>query len=496
MLLCPYSFVNGQDNLSLKDFTVLNEHADSMMKNYLTALVDRQFSARDSLLASLRSAKDWDRRSQTIRDSMVSWTGPFPERTPLNARITGRLERGDYIVEKILFESRPNFFVSANLYLPKKVSFPRPAVLNVLGHFPEGKAADIVQRLSIAQAKNGFIALTIDCLGQGERQISDYSSVSTATGNAHQIIGTQAFISGTNVFNFMVWDALRAIDYLATRPEVDSKKISITGHSGGGMMSTYILPFEDRIAVSVPACNPNTWSYRVHANLAADHEQVFFGAFASAIDPRGDPLFTQVPKPLLINATTDDPLNPPRGVWELSKWLFRSYSAHDVPEKFNTSMVKAAHDYNQEQREVTNSWMLRWTGGNASNLLEENTAIEKEQDLWAARHGSVYNESGSRKPQELVLDYLAKHKAAWKSVETQHGLQEHKTEMAKLIKAVLHTNLDNTSVVKYDLKASRQGGRYHDSSVCTNARRRDSITRNLVGVKSKKFETRCDLIPK
>ncbi len=144
MLLCPYSFVNGQDNLSLKDFTVLNEHADSMMKNYLTALVDRQFSARDSLLASLRSAKDWDRRSQTIRDSMVSWTGPFPERTPLNARITGRLERGDYIVEKILFESRPNFFVSANLYLPKKISFPRPAVLNVLGHFPEGKAADMI----------------------------------------------------------------------------------------------------------------------------------------------------------------------------------------------------------------------------------------------------------------------------------------------------------------------------------------------------------------
>ncbi len=279
MLLYPYSFVNGQDNLSPKDITVLNEHADSMMKNYLTALVDRQFSARDSLLASLKSAKDWDRRSQTIRDSMVSWTGPFPERTPLNARITGRLERVDYIVEKILFESRPNFFVSANLYLPKKVSFPRPAVLNVLGHFPEGKAADIVQRLSIAQARNGFVALTIDCLGQGERQISDYTSLSTAPGNAHQIIGTQAFISGTHLFNFMVWDAIRAIDYLTTRPEVDAKKIGITGHSGGGMMSTYILPFEDRIAVSVPACNPNTWSYRVHANLAADHEQVFFWGF-------------------------------------------------------------------------------------------------------------------------------------------------------------------------------------------------------------------------
>lgn len=190
-----------------------------MMKNYLTDLVDRQFSARDSLLALLKSAKDWGLRSQTIRDSMISWTGPFPERTPLNARITGRLERKEYIIEKIIFESRPNFLVSANLYLPKNFSFPRPSVLNVLGHLQEGKAADIVQKLSISQAKKGFVALTIDCMGQGERQTYGIGASGT-----HGIIGIQAFISGTHVFNFMVWDAIRAIDYLVTRPEVDAEK--------------------------------------------------------------------------------------------------------------------------------------------------------------------------------------------------------------------------------------------------------------------------------
>jgi hypothetical protein len=298
MLLCPYNFVYGQDHLTLEDVTVLKEPADMMMRSYLTNLVDRQFSARESLLASLKSAGDWDMRSQTIRDSMVSWTGPFPERNPLNARITGRIERKEYIVENIIFESRPNFFVSANLYLPKNIFFPRPAVLNVIGHFQEGKTNHIVQKLSIAQARNGFIALTIDGLGQGERQIYGVQQ-----SGSHGIIGTQAFISGTHLFNFMVWDAIRAIDYLVSRPEVDAEKIGITGHSGGGMMSTYILPFEERIAVSVPTCNPNTWSYRVHANLAADHEQVFFGAFGGAIDPRGDPLFAQVPKPLLISVS-------------------------------------------------------------------------------------------------------------------------------------------------------------------------------------------------
>jgi len=176
ILFYIYGFVYGQDNLSLRDITVLNKPADNMMKNYLTNLVDRQFSARDSLLSTLRTAQDWDLRSQTIRDSMVSWTGSFPDRTPLNARITGRLDRKEYIIEKILFESRPNFLVSANLYLPKNVSFPRPAVLNVIGHSINGKATDKVQIRSIIQAKRGFVVLTMDCLGQGERQVADYAS--------------------------------------------------------------------------------------------------------------------------------------------------------------------------------------------------------------------------------------------------------------------------------------------------------------------------------
>ena len=382
---------------------------------------------------------------------------PFLKRTPLNTRITGRLDRGDYVIEKIIFESRPDYLVSANLYIPKNLSFPRPAVLNVIGHSPNGKAAEIVQMRSISQAKKGFVALTIDCMGQGERQIDDPSTWTRSPGYTHQIIGTQAFISGTNVFNLMVWDAIRAIDYLVSRPEVDADNISITGCSGGGMMTTYILPFETRLKVAVPACNPNTWSYRAHAGLSADHEQIFFGCFESAIDPRGDPLFTLVPKPLLIDATTDDNLNPARGVWDLSTWLFKSYSAHGVPEKFSTTMVEAGHGYNKEQREIAYSWMLRWTGGDPSDFWEEDIAIEKEEDLWVARDGNVYNESGSRKPQELVLDYLTKHKAKWGSVNTQKALNVHKTDMAKLIKSELHTNLDNI-MVEGNLEEYRQVG--------------------------------------
>jgi len=176
------------------------------------------------------------------------------------------------------------------------------------------------------------------------------------------------------------------------------------------MMTTYLLAFEPRIAVAVPACNPCTWSHRVHANLSTDHEQVFFGAFAAGIDPRGDPLFCQAPKPLLIDATSEDNLNPPSGVWELSTWLYKAYSAHGAPHKFQTSMVEAPHGYNREQREVAYAWMLQWTGGDASDFQEEDFPVEKEADTWCTSDGNVYREPRSRSPHDLVIEYFQNHR--------------------------------------------------------------------------------------
>ncbi|MHC4582324.1 MAG: alpha/beta hydrolase family protein, partial [Planctomycetota bacterium] len=400
----------GEEFLSPADFRVLDRPANTMMRDYLTAIVDEQFAKRAALLAGLKTAEDWDRHAAFIRKSMAAWTGPLPERTPLKARVTGIISRDRYRLEKILFESRPDFLVSANLYLPRNCSPPHPAVLNVIGHSPAGKATEKVQRRAIAQARKGFVALVIDCIGQGERQVAEYAKVHSPPGNAHQIVGTQAFIAGTHVFNFMVWDAVRAVDYLVSRPEVDPKRIACTGCSGGGMMTTYILAFEPRIAIAVPACNPCTWSHRVHANLATDHEQVFFGAFAAGVDPRGDPLFCQVPKPLLISATTDDNLNPSSGVWELSTWLYRAYSAHGELHRFQTSMVKAPHGYDKQQREVAYAWMLQWAGGDASDFREEDFAVEREADTWCTTDGNVYRQAKSRVPHDLVLEYLKTHR--------------------------------------------------------------------------------------
>jgi len=426
----------GQGVLTPKDLTVLKDPPAKMMKSYLTALVDEQFARRNAELAKLETARDWERHAESIRESMSAWTGPFPSRTPLNVRVTGTVERPEYSMLKILFESRPGFLVSANLHLPKGYDGRRPAVLNVIGHSPAGKATDKVQRRGIAQARKGFVALTIDALGQGERQVSEYSRFGRPPGNAHQIIGTQAFLAGTHVFQIMVWDVIRAVDYLVSRPDVDPERIACTGCSGGGMMTTYVLPFEPRIKVAVPACNPNTWSHRVHANLATDHEQVFFGAFAAGIDPRGDPLFCHVPKPLLINATSEDTLNPTDGVWELNAWLDKAYAAHGKPEQFETTMIQAPHGYNLEQREIAYAWMLKWSGGNANDNREGDFPIEDERDTWCTPEGNVYAGGQSRQPHALVLQHLQKHRASWPSVRSEQELAKHKTRLQGLIQKV------------------------------------------------------------
>jgi dienelactone hydrolase len=255
----------------------------------------------------------------------------------------------------------------------------------------------------------------------------------------------------------MAWDVIRAIDYLETRPEVDRENICITGCSGGGMMSTYILPFEDRIKVAVPACNPNTWAPRYYGGWGTDSEQCFFGAFRSAIDPRGDPLFAHVPKPLMINATTDDG-NPARGVWELSTWLYKSYAAHGAPDRFTTTMVKAPHGYNLEQREFAYAWMMRWTGIDHADFWEGDLPVEKDRDLWATGSGNVYDEPGSRKPRDLVLDHLRENGAAWGPVTTEEALVTHKSRMVQLIKNVLHTELDHIRCQGKLLESRHAGG--------------------------------------
>ncbi len=191
------------------------------------------------------SAEGWKYRRPQVDAALRQAIGlaVFPPRTPLKPRSVAIHDLGDYTVENIIFESRPGFPVTANLYRSKdSIERERPAILCPIGHILDhGKASAEPQSRCIKLARMGFIVLVYDAIGHGERLIP---------GNIHHEAQYALLPLGETIAGWMVWDSIRAIDYLVSLPEVDSDRIGITGNSGGGLNALYTAALDPRVAVS------------------------------------------------------------------------------------------------------------------------------------------------------------------------------------------------------------------------------------------------------
>ncbi len=189
-----------------------------------------------------------------IQTKVWECIGGKPENTPLNAVVTGIIEREKYRIEKLVFESQPGFFVTAHLYLPKSGAKPCPAILAPLGHYPEGKVARSYQTVFQNLARKGYAVLAFDPPGQGERlQYLDHSgskSLYMPTGE-HDRFGWPALLVGSSAAQIEAWDGIRAVDYLVSRPEIDTTRIGCCGHSGGGTQAMFLCALEPRIKAAV-----------------------------------------------------------------------------------------------------------------------------------------------------------------------------------------------------------------------------------------------------
>jgi len=194
---------------------------------------------------------DWQQHCEGVRARFRASLGPLPERTPLNAQVTGRLERDGYTVEKLLLESQPGFYVTANLYLPVPGRFPAPAILNPVGHWRHGKAEDLVQARGIGLARHGYVALIYDPIGQEERSQERESvqrrNPQPAATRQHAAAGLPCTLIGQTIINHILWDGVRMLDYLESRPEVDATRIGCTGASGGGYQTMFLNALDPRI---------------------------------------------------------------------------------------------------------------------------------------------------------------------------------------------------------------------------------------------------------
>ena len=216
----------------------MSAHAeDPPLAEYFRAEVAK-IAARP--LDGIESAKDWKERRPELQRRFFEMLGlwPLPEKTALQVKITGTVERPDFVIEKIFYQSRPGLYVTANLYRPKKVEHPLPAILYVCGHFDVKKNGVIYgckahyQHHPAWYAANGYVCLVLDTLQLGELPGEHHG---TFHGNEWWWQSRGYTPAGVEA-----WNAIRGIDYLISRPEVDKNKIGVTGRSGGGATSWWV----------------------------------------------------------------------------------------------------------------------------------------------------------------------------------------------------------------------------------------------------------------
>ncbi len=218
-----------------------------------------QEAQRRARFAAIVSKADLDALQASLRETFLRLLDGFPEKTGAPpVRKTGTIEADDYVIEKLAYESFPGYFVSALLYKPKTVSAPRPGVLSPCGHSTNGKAAVTYQTLHINLAKRGYVVLTYDPVGQGERsQFWDAArgrSRFNLSCGEHAVLGNPLYLLGTSLARYRIWDGIRGLDYLMSRPEVDPARIGCVGNSGGGTLTAYIAALDPRVAVAAIGC--------------------------------------------------------------------------------------------------------------------------------------------------------------------------------------------------------------------------------------------------
>jgi len=314
--------------------------------------------------------------------------GPLPARTPLNAVVTGRIEEPNLVIEKVHYESRPDHHVTANLYLPIGDG-PFPGVLVACGHATEeAKAYPEYQRLARLLATNGLAALVYDPIAQGERYQPEFEDQGT---HAHELLSYGALLTGTSVVAHEAWDGMRSLDYLLSRPEIDKNaKIGLTGNSGGGTQTAFLMALDERIDVAAPSCYVMTRE-RLFATIdPQDGCQHLPGEGPLGIE-HADYLAMRAPKPTLILAAQRDFFE-----FAATQSAFAEahefYAALGAAECVALASTDDEHGYNQELREAGVRWMKRWILGDDSVVTEPEFEVLPATALQVTQSGQVCTE--------------------------------------------------------------------------------------------------------
>jgi dienelactone hydrolase len=342
----------------------------------------------DADLRDYKAREQWEKAKPELRRQLLEMLGlwPLPERTDLQAKVTGKLGRPKFTVEKLVFQSMPGLYVTANLYVPKPAPAKAPTVLYVCGHGNVVKdgvsygSKVFYQHHPAWYAEHGYVSLILDTLELSEIPGEHHGTYSKKMWWWHTLGYTPA--------GDECWNAMRALDYLQTRPEVDPKRIGVAGRSGGGAYSWWIAATDERIACAVPVAGIDDlqshlnegYPGRLEKGVIAGHCDCMFMTNTYRWD------FATVaalvaPRPLMLGNSDRDDIFPMPGIRRLSQKVERIYDLYGAGNKFLVYETLGKHEDTVELRMGEYRWMNRWLKGDDASITDEKFDRFQPQEL-------------------------------------------------------------------------------------------------------------------
>jgi cephalosporin-C deacetylase-like acetyl esterase len=392
LLLMLSTAAQAQDELNIFPYWKYYGSQSGAMYRHLCDQAFGQLEQRRKTVQALRTAQDWQKRQEFVRQKLQECIGYFPQKTPLNAVVTGKVERDGVTVEKLYYESMPGYYVTAALFLPAGKRENLPSIVFCSGHGPSAFRSGVYQQMILNYVQKGFAVLAFDPIGQGERK--QYAKIEEEKRFAglkptleHSYPGAQSFVAGVSPAMYFIWDGIRAVDYLLTRPEMDGSRIGITGRSGGGTQSAYIAAMDPRILASAPECYLTTYDKLLKSNGPQDAEQILTGMLANGLD-LADLVEVRAPKPTLMVTTTRDMFSID-GARELFGEAKNAYKA--LGDESGLAQVEddAGHASTPNNREATYAFFQKYLRNPGSSADSKIPPFSEEQ-LRVTTTGNVY----------------------------------------------------------------------------------------------------------
>ncbi len=332
-----------------------------MLQEWTVAKVRAAATERQRALCAVRTRQDAERLVESTRRRISRVLGPLPDRTSLNTRTVGVTRHAAYRIEKVIFESRPGFPVTALVFVPEAKKNPLPAVLWSCGHTQNGKVGYAGVGRSLAL--QGYVAMVYDPIGQGER--GQYAGVKEPftprhLGEEHMMLDNQLRLIGGFLGTWMAWDGIRALDVLMARDDVDAARVAIAGNSGGGTCTCYINVLDPRPAMVAPSCFVTRFANNIENECPQDGEQNPPGFLAAGLD-MADYLIARAPRPTILLAQAFDFFDP-RGTEQAYRDIRRIYRLLGCESNIELFVGPQGHGMHRENREAMVTFFNRRFG--------------------------------------------------------------------------------------------------------------------------------------